>query len=501
MKKIIKRIFLLLLVLINFQIIINVNFISAEVEVVNLRAESFLHVDGEENSVYGEIVTGIGDYNLDGYEDFVVGGRMWSDWQGKAWVYFGNENGIKNSNHEFTIIGEPNRQNDGLCFGHTAVAIGDVNQDGVEDFGVGGPGSWGGWDVGRVYVFYGNSTSYPNFSGKNSNLTLTSPIKYDWFGETFQSAGDFNGDSFSDIIVGAPGSFFATEDFEFGLAYILFGSENGFSFSSNITLQDRSKTSGFALSMGGTGDINNDGYDDVLVGAPWFNQSQGRIYAYLGSNEPLNDPVPDLVLTGTSDFGVFLKIVKDINNDGYDEIAIRNKVPVNDIFESRVNIYMGRENISEITEPDLILLSGEDDDDFGHVVNTVGDINNDSFTDFAVGAPGGTNNVNTPGHVYVYYGGEVPDGNFDEKWTGENNQDRFGFSIGTVDVNGDSRLDVIVSATEHNRIGRVYVHLNEEGNSLTSQTSQTANFTLIFPFGSFLFAIIIKLRKRKSGNF
>ncbi|MHA2336037.1 MAG: integrin alpha [Candidatus Hodarchaeales archaeon] len=150
----------MLLILLTIQLFAS-NFVRSQEEIPIISARDLISVTGEVESVYGETVTGIGDYNLDGYEDFIVGGRMWQDWRGKAWIYFGSETGINQTYANFAIWGEENIADSGICFGHTTVKVGDINQDGVDDFAVGGPGSWGGWDVGKVYFFYGNSSKFP----------------------------------------------------------------------------------------------------------------------------------------------------------------------------------------------------------------------------------------------------------------------------------------------------------------------------------------------------
>ncbi|MHA2336038.1 MAG: integrin alpha [Candidatus Hodarchaeales archaeon] len=209
-------------------------------------------------------------------------------------------------------------------------------------------------------------------------------------GETFSSAGDFNKDSYPDVIVGAPGSNFlesaGNSPFENGLAYILLGSATGFSNENNITLSDNVANSGFALSLGGTGDINNDGFDDVVVGANKYEDYLGRIYVYLGNDQSTQNPEADLIINGNSSqtkFGEFTKIISDINNDGFDEIAVRTSIITDnpDFPEPVINIYFGKADISSLEEPDLVLVSDDEKDDFGWSFNSIGDINGDSYSD------------------------------------------------------------------------------------------------------------------------
>lgn len=469
-------------------------------------ASSLLSFGGVRDSSFGEIVSGIGDYNQDGFEDIVVGGRQWNGWQGKTWIYYGSENGPVQA--DFTIMGEPNRDGSGICMGHSVFNVGDVNGDGVDDFAASGPGGWGGWDIGKVYLFYGNPGDVPT-KAEDADFEFSSPSKYDWFGEVSRLAGDFNGDGYPDIIIGAPGTNWPENQeslFESGRSYIYLGSENGYTNIPDITLHDDLNFSAFGLVVDGDGDINNDGLSDVIVSASWSNSFTGKAHVYLGTEELNPEPTADLILTGNEgddQFAKWVGIINDLNGDGYDEIALRNSFPVEGSShkDEVVYLYFGRADLSTISEPDLIFRTEEEQDDFGFVFNPVGDLNGDSFTDFAIGAPGTTLH---PGKVYVYFGGSNLNTVPDMQFIGEDNFDRFGYYVNAADVNGDGTPDLLMTSLFNDDVGRVYIDLSEGVAStpdLTTESSTSDSLSILYDTVLFVLVMVtnFKLKSRKKS--
>lgn len=447
---------------------------------LQISAADLIFVDGELQSIFGESVANIGDYNLDGYEDFIVGGRSWNEWQGKVWIYYGGENGLLSTDPAFTIIGEPHIQNSGSCFGHSVVGAVDVNNDGVSDFLAGGPGSWGGWEVGRIYTFLGNPNTLPERAGDDSFSNITSPNKYDWVGETLDLIGDFNGDGFPDLVTGAPGTPFYSEEtspyrFESGFAYVFFGDGEGIASVPGITLTNNVNNSDFAQDVGAGGDINGDGFDDLLVGARKFsptseNDETGRSYLFFGQEANSLNREPDVAIDApifNSGFGYENKIIGDLNSDGFDDIAIGAFKNLGSDEETYVAIYFGGQDKTDFGTPDLLLNGFVLDDQFGRVIWPVGDVNNDGHIDLAIGAPGSLQIENEPGKVYIYFGGPSVDDTADIILIGEAGADRFGESIGYADVNSDGQSDIIIGATGHEN-GRVYIYGNNISRSATS---------------------------------
>jgi hypothetical protein len=454
-------------------ILLYLNSISFVAIAETIQPTEAIAADGVIDSFYGETVSGIGDYNKDGYDDIIVGGRQYQDWRGNTWIYFGSKTGIS-SIADFQIIGEPNKLDSGICMGHATANLGDLNLDGNDDFAAGGPGSWGGWDVGKVYIFFGgvSGSVFPAKAATDANITLVSPITYDWFGEAMSPAGDFNNDGYPDLLVGAPGSESEEEGtvpYSNGKAYIFFGNNEGYSASPEITLNDYGDHSAFGLFVGGNGDLNNDNFDDVVVSAPWNNSRIGAVYVFSGREHPASNPPYVLALSGNSnmtEFGRHVEILKDLNNDGYDDLGISGKIMVDGSLQPAINIYFGRQNISEITEPDLVLSSLQPADDFGLYFRQIPDMNNDTYPELAIGAPGlqpPPTGSTYPGMVYIYHGGPDIDSEPDTIYAGEKTGDYFGYSIATADVDGDAKPDLIIGATGYDTTGRIYVYLSGNG--------------------------------------
>jgi len=176
-------------------------------------------------------------------------------------------------------------------FGWNVSYAGDVNNDGYTDIIVGAPyndtsdGSKA--DAGAAYIFFG----YPGISSNdinavNANVSIYGSTAGDLFGWSVSDAGDVNGGApaYDDIIIGAPG--YGTDK---GRGYVFYGRTTG-SWSSvddadtdaDVNITGESDGDKFSSSVSGAGDVNNDNYDDVIVGAYGYGTDQGRAYIFYG---------------------------------------------------------------------------------------------------------------------------------------------------------------------------------------------------------------------------
>jgi FG-GAP repeat. len=169
----------------------------------------------------------------------------------------------------------------GAQFGNSVASAGDVNGDGFSDVIVGARFFDNGeTDEGRAFVYHGSATGLST----SANWTAESNQVNAYFGVSVASAGDVNGDGFSDVIVGAYG-FSNGEAFE-GAAFVYHGSATGLSTSANWTVESNQGGAQFGYSVSWAGDVNGDGFSDVIVGAPLFDSPQtneGRAFVYHGS--------------------------------------------------------------------------------------------------------------------------------------------------------------------------------------------------------------------------
>ena len=237
------------------------------------------------------------------------------------------------------------------------------------------------------------------------------------------------------------------------------------SISSRILIDPAGEHTGdeFGHSVAWVGDVNGDGYDDVLVGAFRYPEIASVGQAYLLFGGPAMDSVADLVITppagGSGWFGISVASAGDFNGDGYPDFIIGAQQAG---YEGRAFIYYGGPSLD--ATPDLTLI-GESTGaltTFGASVASAGDVNDDGFDDVIVGAPSYPGGGNKPGRAYVFFGGAVPDAVPDRVFTGVGFYDQLGSVVGSAgDMNGDGHPDVFASAP-YNRdaalnAGAIYV--------------------------------------------
>jgi hypothetical protein len=166
-----------------------------------------------------------------------------------------------------------------------SVAAGfNLNGDAYDDVAVGVRFHDGGAkDGGAVFIYFGRANPAAN---PTPDLKLFGEAADDWFGHSISNAGDVNNDGYDDLIIGAPYND-ATANAA-GRAYIVFGAATPEAVTMVPIHGAAQAHSHFGWSVGGGGDLNNDGYDDVVVGARLHgsgaNGAAGRVYVFLGGN-------------------------------------------------------------------------------------------------------------------------------------------------------------------------------------------------------------------------
>jgi hypothetical protein len=279
---------------------------------------------------------------------------------------------------------------------------------------------------------------YKNFTGFNAS---------DWFGTEVSSAGDVNNDGFDDFIIGA--SCNDSSGNNSGSAYLYFGNSS-ISDSPDIIFTGYGPHNRFGLALGGAGDVNGDGYDDIIIGAT-VNDS-GRAYIYFGGQ--VMDNIPDLEITGSRTYKNLSFAVSgagDVNNDGFDDVIVGEHT-ISGGSGSGAYIFFGGAQMDNITD---ITFTGENSgDDFGGSVSGVGDVNNDGYDDVIIGARSNAAGGHNCGRAYLYYGGSSMDNAADVTFTGVAAEDRFGYQVsGAGDVNGDGYDDVLIGASQNDQGG------------------------------------------------
>jgi hypothetical protein len=362
-----------------------------------------------------------------------------------------NDNQISGELTEISFIGEVGVD----LFGVTVSSAGDVNGDGYEDIIIGAPfNDAGGVNAGRAYIYFGGTVM-----DSIADVILTGEAAGDIFGISVSSAGDVNGDSYDDVIVGAQEN--SAGGTAAGRVYIYFGGELMDDIA-DIIMTGTTSNNFFGKCVAGAGDVNGDGYDDVLASAPYYNNSTGITYIFYGGS--LMDTIPDVVMIGENlvqYFGSSIASAGDVNGDSFADVLIGGAYNSSSTFAGKAYLYLGGVDMDSTAD---VVMNGEMiSDRFGYSVSSAGDVNGDGFSDVIIGSINNDAGGMDAGRAYVYFGDSNMDNIADWISTGEASEDQFGSSVASVgDVNGDGFGDIIVGAYQNDAggmdAGRAYVY-------------------------------------------
>jgi hypothetical protein len=417
-----------------------------------------------------------GDVNGDGFSDVIAGAYAFDNGQtneGRAFVYFGLASG-----GPLTVWTAESDQGGGLL-GVSVATAGDVNGDGFSDVIAGAYGYDNGQtDEGRAFVYHGSAAGLTPFAAWTAEGNQVEAR----FGSSLAAAGDVNGDGYSDVILGAHG--YDNGEIGEGRAFVYHGSATGLATSPAWTAEGDQANAQFGWSVASAGDVNGDGFSDVIIGAVTFSNgesSEGRAFVYLGSPAGLAASpawIAESDLAGAH-FGVSVATAGDVNGDGYSDVIVGAETYNNgQANEGRAFVYQGSA-AGLATTPAWTAESDQAGAFFGRSVASAGDVNGDGYSDVAVGAYRYDNPQGDEGRVFVYHGSASGLGT--ANWFAESNQleAEFGRAVATAgDVNGDGYSDLIVGAPRYDNgeedEGRVYVyHGSAIGLSLPSQTLES----------------------------
>jgi hypothetical protein len=450
----------------------------------------------------GRSVNTVGDINGDGFADLALGAFTASpagrSQAGTVYVLFGQGSSWPMRFDLTTLKGSNGFAIDGVhagdALGVWVSTAGDINGDGVTDLLLGAYGASPGGrnQAGTVYVLFGQGSGWParfnltTLSGSNG-FAMDGLNVGGYLGVSVSTAGDINGDSKADLVLGA---FYASPGgrSSAGIVYVLLGQGSGWPARFDLTTLNGSN--GFAIngvntgdalgvSVNTAGDINDDGLADLVLGAllasPDGRSSAGMVYVIFGKNSVWPSQFDLTTLNGGNGFavkgfagdqlGYSVSTAGDINGDGTDDLALG--APAANYGRGGTTYVLFGQASGWLAQFDLTTLSGNNGfvinginigDILGSSVSTAGDINGDGKADLLLGAaaasPCGRNQAGT---VYVLFGQSSGwPAYFDLRTLkgsngfvveGVNVGDMLGNSVSTAgDINGDGITDFIIGA-------------------------------------------------------
>jgi hypothetical protein len=308
----------------------------------------------------------------------------------------------------------------------------------------------------------------------------------DTFGWAVSSFGDVNGDDIPDLFVGAPTND-AVAGFA-GRAYLFLGPvlTNRTAASANAKITAQAFGDNLGVSLCNSGDVNNDGFDDLLIGARGHDVpgiQSGRVYLFNGPvSGSFSATQANATITGIDfeELGWSVHSGGDLDNDGFADLALgAHQFGDTETFSvGRVYVFSGPVTGAQAAATADGIITGEFVNDMlGTSVAIVGDVNGDGFDDLAAGAPHGPIVFLDPGRAYVFFGpvtGSVSAATADVILTGEADNDLFGTSVAPAgDVNGDGLADFLVGAeqTFNNGPGKAYLFLGPLQESASAATA------------------------------
>ncbi|MBA8667920.1 FG-GAP repeat protein [Holosporaceae bacterium 'Namur'] len=295
------------------------------------------------------IVSGAGDINGDGIDDLIIGIPLTKG--GISYVVFGSKFPFPSSMNLSSLNGSNGFQlKESIPSRYSCIKVsgaGDINGDGLDDLIIGAPDNASGYYNGASYVVFGSKFPFPpsmNLSSLNGSngFELQGEQLKGTSGFAVSGAGDINGDGIDDLIIGAP-----LANSHAGISYVVFGSK--FPFPPSMSLSSLNGKNGFRLKgveasdnagrvVSGAGDINGDGMDDLIIGAPYATYGAGISYVLYGSKSPFPASMYLSSINGKNGFqlngeashdysGRAVSGAGDINGDGFADLLIATAHP------------------------------------------------------------------------------------------------------------------------------------------------------------------------------
>ncbi len=399
-----------------------------------LPGEVWQYEGTEAEERFGIHVSFVGDANGDGFGDFIASSAEPDD-SGRVRLFYGRLDGPTDEpvwEHSGAAAGDD--------FGDRCAPAGDVNGDGLSDLAFSSPYLDNPSDSeGRVEVFHGSMEAPGSLwlwsaDGAHPDAGLGGAL----------AIGDFNGDGADDAVLGNP-LFDGSSDDE-GQVLVHYGPELDIDADWSVQGDDEGMQLGAAVAT--ALDVNGNGYEDLLVGVPGANEGRGEVRLYYGGASGLS-VTPAWVRAGAADgdaFGWSVSSAGDLNADGYADVIVGSPARRGAGKPGRVDVFFGS-SVGLTDVPQWSHVSPQNESLFGFDVCWAGDVNADGFSDVLVGAPGYDDPEMDEGKTFLFFGSAT--GVQPGFWTTEVDSPGalHGYSVaGSGDVNADAFSDVVVGS-------------------------------------------------------
>jgi MYXO-CTERM domain-containing protein len=419
----------------------------------------------------GAALSGAGDVNGDGFDDLLVGAPGFADGQtgeGQVQLFLGSASGFAaDQPPDWTYAADQEYAE----LGSAVASAGDVNGDGYDDLLVGVPyGSSDPTDSsqaseGLVLLFLGSATGPAGVPDRVIDLNQ----KGAHLGAAVAGVGDVNGDTYDDVLVGAPswhGSS-STSDVNEGGAWLYLGGVEGLSAEPAWHAEGEQSGAFFGCAVGGGGDVGGDSLPDLIVGACLYDnkgsttiKDVGLVQVFFGSETAIA-AAPDWYMLGAKvgdGFGNSLTVAYDVDGDARDDLLVGASA-YDDTYANEGAALLFKGPLAALEEAAWRSTSGQKDGNWGQNVVSVRDLNGDGFGDVLVSTAfyDTSPSLLNVGRVALYYGSSTGLAT-SPAWTADGLQanENFGYSIasvGDVDGNGCLEFAVGVSNFGHDEAG------------------------------------------------
>jgi hypothetical protein len=425
----------------------------------------------------------VGDVNGDGFDDYMVVDRM-NGTSGDAYLFWGRASGFPTSASQANVTFYSESKTEAIW---TVARLGDVNGDGIDDIIIGAPTMDKPTSLcGAAYIFFGKHNGWNKFTNlSQAGAIIRGTQMMDEIGQVMAGVGDFNADGFDDIVLGTVSKSGG------GWAYLFLGKHFGspaWNTSMNLTHaaaswhgKDTYSRAGYSIDGG---DVNGDGYDDIVVGAPGSDwppdnyKSPGYTYILFGRKGTVGTNLDISAVANASlkgehydDYtGVSVAVLGDVNRDGFEDI-ITASTNNDEAGNSAGKAYLVFGHASgwtldfNLSGSDASWLGEAANNEAGKIVAKAGDVNGDGYNDILIAAPNNSDQTLTAqGQTYLILGkkngwaNNVALNNADASWLGETNSDGTPDALsGAGDINGDIVHDLLFGSTRSSSPSRAYL--------------------------------------------